>query len=370
MNIGVFELTISLTTKLISMKKIAVLLIITGSAFIAKAQDFGQIIAGSLPDANKYATAYMQPFAEGEIYNLSRGWFSTARTHKLLGFDISINGQFAIVPSGKENFTFNNADYSTFKLNGSATSASLPTFMGGSTTQVINVNTTVNSQNVSANFTAPKGIGDDMKKNISFVPVSAPLPVAQVGIGLFKHTDLKVRYFPRTNFSGVEIGVFGVALQHEFSGYLPFIKKVPFLHLSALAGYSSIDANYKPKFDAGSSVQSPNALAGYKISAFTLQGIASVKFSLLELYTSVGYSTGKSTIDLKGDYTITYNTGFPPPNDKETATKKDPVSFAYNAGGISNTWGVRLNITILKVYADYTFAKYNGVGVGIALAFR
>ena len=76
----------------------------------SKAQDISQIIAGSLADANKYATEYMRPFAEGEINNLSKGWFSTARTHKFLGFDISINGQFAIIPTEKQNFTFNNAD--------------------------------------------------------------------------------------------------------------------------------------------------------------------------------------------------------------------------------------------------------------------
>ena len=347
------------------MKKIAALLIFAGSSFIAKAQDFGQIIAGSLADANKYASAYMQPFGEGEIYNLSRGWFSTARAHKFLGFDISVNGQFAVIPTEKQNFTFNNSDYTTFKLSGSATSASLPTFMGSTSSQIINVNTTVNGQPVSTSFTAPKGIGDDIKNNISFVPVSDPLPVIQVGLGLFKHTDLKVRYFPQTNFNDVNIGVFGLALQHEFSNYLPFIKKVPFLHLSALAGYSKIDATYKPKFDASSSVQSSNAVANYTISAFTLQGIASVKFAFLELYTSLGYATGKSNIDMKGDYTITYKN---PPVQGKPVT--DPVSLSYDGGGVSNTWGIRLNLSVLKVYADYTFAKYNGVGAGIALALR
>lgn len=357
--------------KLNHMKKITILLLIISGSVVVKAQDFGQIIAGSLPDANKYAGAYLKPFGEGEIYNLSRGWYSTARAHKFLGFDISVNVQAAIVPTANQSFTFNNSDYSTFKLHGGASSASLPTFVGsGTSTQQIDVTNTVNGQQVTTSFTAPTGIGDDFKKNISFVPVSVPLPVAQIGIGLFKHTDLKVRYFPKTSFSNVEIGVFGIAVQHEFSKYLPFIKKVPFLHLSALAGYSRIDANYKPKFDQNSSVQSTNAVAGYNISAFTLQGIASVKFSLLEIYTSVGYSTGKSDINLNGDYTITYNTGYPPPNDKVTAHQKDPVALSYTAGGITNTWGIRLNLTILKVYADYTFAKYNGVGVGIALALR
>jgi hypothetical protein len=353
------------------MKKIIFILSFMGVSFYSNAQDVGQIIAGSLPDANRYATEYFRPFAEGEIHNLSRGWYSTARTHKFLGFDISINGQFAIIPKEKENFTFNNADYSSMKLSGAASSAPLPTLMGGSTTQVINVNSTVNGQPVSTSFTAPKGIGEDLKKNLSFLPVSTPLPVVQIGLGLIKHTDLKLRYFPKSGAGGnTEIGVFGLAIQHEFSDYLPFIKKVPFLHLSALAAYSKIDANFKPTFDAGSSVQSSNSVAGYNISSFTVQGIASVKFSLLELYTAVGYASGTSKIKLAGDYIITYNTGLPAPNDKATTTQKDPISLDYKGSGLTNTWGIRLNITVLKVYADYTFAKYNTVGLGIALAIR
>lgn len=352
------------------MKKIIVLSFIVAISIAVKAQDFGQILAGSLPDANRYATEYMRPFAEGEIYNLSRGWYSTARTHKLLGFDISVSGQFSIVPSGKENFTFNNADYSSFKLNGGASSASIPTMMGGSTTQVINVNTTVNGQSVSTNFTAPKGIGDDFRKNISFIPPAAPLPVLQLGLGLIKHTDLKIRYVPKTNTGDVNIGLFGLGIQHEFTNYLPFIKKVPFLHFSALAAYNKIDASFLPTFNAGSAVQSNNAVAGYNITAFTLQGIASAKFSLLELYAAIGYSTGSSKIGLNGNYTVTYNTGLPAPNDKTSTQLKDPVALSYSASGLSNTWGVRLNITVLKIYADYTFSKYNTAGLGIALALR
>jgi hypothetical protein len=364
-----FDICINLflQSKAIVMKKLFILLSASFCFLNGKAQDFGQILAGSLADANKYATEYMRPFGEGEIYNLSRGWFSTARTHKLLGFDISVNGQFAVIPTEKQSFIFRNSDYKTFSLNGTATSANLPTFMGGTSDQVINVTNTVTVGGVpvtsTTNFTAPKGIGNDLKNNIGFLPISAPLPVAQVGIGLIKHTDLKVRYFPKTNFNDVSIGVFGVALQHEFSNYLPFIKKVPFLHLSALLGYSKIDADYKPKFDASSSVQSSDANAAFGINAFTIQGIVSAKFALLELYTSVGYSTGKSTFDMQGTYTVRYNNGL-------STTVKDPLSIAYNAGGVSNTWGIRLNLSVLKIYADYTFAKYGGAGLGLALAFR
>jgi hypothetical protein len=109
-----------------NMKKIALLCLVALTATQSKAQ----VIASATADANKFVGNYLQPFGEGEINNMNRGWFSIARTHKFLGVDVSISLQSAVVPTGKQSFTFNNADYTTFKLNGGATSASLPTFMG------------------------------------------------------------------------------------------------------------------------------------------------------------------------------------------------------------------------------------------------
>ena len=353
------------------MKKILLLSLVIVLYNQVQSQDVGQILAGSSQDINKYADAFLQPAGVGEIYNISKGWFSTARVHKPLGFDISVKGEIAILPNGSDNFTFNNSDYSTFKLAGSATSASLPTIIGGNTSQVINVSTTVNGQPAHTSFNAPNGlIGNSNNSSQSSSLLVVPLPIVQLSVGIFKHTELKIRYFPKTTFNKFDLSIFGIALQHEFTHYLPFARRIPFLHFSALAGYNSMNADFKPNFDQSSSVQSTNANLNYKLGAFTLQGIASVKFSLLELYAAIGYSTGNSTMNVNGDYTVTYNTGNPPPNNTVTTTKTNPVSLSYNAGGLSNTWGIRLNLTILKVYADYTFAKYNGIGAGIALGIR
>lgn len=361
------------------MKKVYFFLILSVCFVHAKSQDFGQVLAGSTQDANKYLNAYLQPFAEGEIYNSARGWYSTAIAHKPLGVDLSVRFEAAIIPTQQQNFTFNNSDYTTFKLHGTTT-ASLPTFMGGelNPAQQIDVSTTVNGQSATTSFTAPKGIGNDFKKNISFLPVSAPLPVAQLGIGLIKHTDIKLRYFPKTNFGNkgngddqVGIGIFGIGVQHEFTHYLPFAKKIPFLHLSALAAYSNTKVDYSPDMtNAGNTVTSTDGKISYAISSFSFQAIASVKFSLLEIYGALGYTTGKSDIDVKGTYKATYNTGYPPPNDKVSSTVTNPISLSYNVSGLSNTWGVRLNLAFLKIYGDYTIAKYNGISAGIAFSFR
>ena len=325
-----------------------------------KAQDIGQIIAGSKDDANKYLNAYMEPFGKGEILNMGRGWTNTARVHKLLGFDLSVSVQGAIVPDDKQSFVFRNADYSTFKLsNTTNTSATIPTFFGNDSQQDIRATTTINGKNVTYDFKTPKGIGNDLK----FVP----LPIVQVGIGLIKHTDLKIRYFPKTKFSDVEVGVFGVGIQHEFSDYLPFIKKIPFLHLSALAAYNTTTSSYNL---TGKGLAGSNQTVDLKLSAFTVQGIASVKFALLEVYTSVGYTTGKADVNMNGSYTVTYDDKSTVPASKYTITAVDPVALSYNNSGIANTWGVRLNLLFLKLYGDYTFANYNGFGAGIAFSFR
>lgn len=330
----------------------------------AKAQDIGQIISGSTADANTYLNSYLEPFGKGEILNMGRGWFSSGKVHKKFGIDVTLNVQLAIVPPERQRFTFNNSDYSTFKLKSGAASAILPTFVGDKTTQTLSVNTNVNGRNVSYEFNTPTGIGDDLKKNLPVLAI--PLPVAQIGLGLFKNTDLKVRYFPKTNFGGTQVGVFGVALQHEFGNYLPFIKKIPLLHISGLLGYNSVNTIYDLTGKSG--LSGSNQRAELNLSAVTVQGIASIKLAMFEVYTSLGFTTGKADASLKGSYTVTYTDRSTGQSYSNTVT--DPVALNYNNSGVSNTWGLRLNLFFLKLFADYTFANYNGLGAGVAFSFR
>lgn len=348
------------------MKKNIVLLLSLFLTFSAglKAQDIGQIVAGSTADANKYLSAYLEPFGKGEILNMGRGWFTTGRVHKRFGFDVTVSAQLAVIPDAKQTFVFNNSDYSTFKLKSGASSAIVQTFAGDkNATQTLTVNTTVNGKNVTYDFNTPTGIGSDLKNAVGFVAV--PLPVAQLGFGLFKNTDVKVRYFPKTNFGDVGVDVFGVAVQHEFSDYIPFFKKVPLLHLSALAGYNTTNVAYNIK---NSTVSGSDQRAELKLSAFTLQGIASVKLAFLEVYTSLGYTTGSSNANLLGTYTINYKDASN--GSTVSATVTNPVALTYKNSGVSNTWGLRMNVFFLKFFADYTFANYNGASAGLAFSFR
>ena len=174
-----------------------------------------------------------------------------------------------------------------------------------------------------------------------------------------------MRYFPQTSFDGVKVGVFGVGIQHEFS-YLPIIKKAPFLRLAGLVAYNKVTSEYDL---SGGGLAGSNQRTAVDISALTVQGMASVKFLIFEVYASAGFIAGNSNMGVKGSYTVTY-TGPPPGNQPVSATITDPVDLKYKQSGFTNTWGLRLNLAFLKVYADYTFAKYNGAGAGIALSIR
>jgi hypothetical protein len=330
-----------------------------------KAQDIGQIISGSTADANKYLQKYLEPFGRGEIMNMGRGWTNTARVHKFLGFDININAQLAIVPTDKQSFVFNNADYSTFKLTNGASSGTAQTFLGDTTHLGLSVSTTVQGHNVSYNFNTPGGIGMDMKKFLSVAVV--PLPVAQIGIGLFKHTELKVRYFPKTDLgnSGTKVGVAGAAIQHEFTNYLPFLGKAPLLHISLLAGYNSVNVVYAL---TNSTVQGSDQRAELNISAFSAQAIATLKLALFEITYSPGFVSGKSDASMKGTYTFNYKDNSSGATFSNTVV--DPIALNYTNSGFTNTFGLRINLLFLKVFADYTFANYNTAGAGVAFSFR
>lgn len=361
-----------------TLQRLSIIFVFMLLGFRAMAQDFGQIVSGSLPDVNRYAGQYLKPFAEGEINNLSRGWSSTGKVHKPLGFDVTIVPQFAIIPSNKQNFVFKNADYSSFKLEGTSSQAELPTFMGGSTSQVIDVNKTVTvdgkQQEVSTSFTAPKGVGDQLKHDLSFLPVSAPLAVVQLGIGLPGSTDLKIRYFPKSaSFDSASVGLFGLALQHEISRDIPFLKVVHALHVSLLAGYSQINADYHPDLNTStgaSSVSSSNSLLSYKVSVWTFEAVASLRLAFLELYTNMGYMTGKSNVDLKGSYNISYTASSGGYSSTVNDTQKDPVSLSYSQHNFFESFGARFNIAFFKLFAEYTLSRYQGIGAGISFSFR
>ena len=64
---------------------------------------FEAVITAGAADANTLMGAYIAPAMEGLVYSMSGGWYHTAKTHKKLGFDITIGVNAAMVPSDRKS---------------------------------------------------------------------------------------------------------------------------------------------------------------------------------------------------------------------------------------------------------------------------
>lgn len=340
------------------MKKIILLLFLL-VPFLGQSQDIEQFLLAGTEDASKLTENYVNPVAKGFMYGLNNGWYTTARTHKKFGFDITFVANLAQVPSKDEVFNFVASDYQNLSLVSGP--SEIQTLMGGKNTTVLQsrIDTEGGSFDI-ANFEIPDGIGDDLPMN------AVPSVTLQVGIGIpVIDADLKLRYLPKVGTTDLEVGMFGLGIQKSFSKMLK-IDKTPF-DVSALIAYSNLSAEYD--FQDESTFEGSGQKMEFSTNAYTIQAIASVNLKLIEFYGAVGYNTAKTDVDIKGTYELEYtdiNTGMAVMSE----TLTDPVSVEFDASGVRATLGTRLNLGFFKIFADYTMQEYNTITGGIAFSFR
>lgn len=331
-----------------------------------KAQELESIlIAGE--DASRLTESYVNPVIKGLLYDINGGWYTTAKTHKKLGFDITINANLSIVPSADQIFAFNQSDYEFLSTaNGETT---LPTIMskdGSDTT--INVSVPLGGDLYKVgSFEMPGGITDDLPVN------AVPAPMVQVGLGLPFKTDVKLRMIPTLNFDDqVEASLIGLGLQHDLTHYLGPIDKLP-LSVSILGAFTNMKVSYFIEDDSTSDdVTVTNGEAEFKMDAFTIQALASLDFKIITIYGGIGYNSGKATAKLKGDYELEYEIKDGSGNIITTSneTVSDPINLDFNANGVRASLGTRINIGFFKIFGDYTIQEYNTITAGIAFSFR
>lgn len=341
------------------MKKLSLLTLLLLISLNTKAQDL-ELLLYANDDASKLMENYMTPVMEGMLFSLNNGWYHTAKTHKKLGFDITINMNASMVPSGSKSFVFNEDDYTYLSLKNGDKTATMQTIMGDDNNQDILISTDIQGQTVEATtFRLPDGITGDL-------PINAiPSPMVQVGIGLPFNTDLKVRLLPTINTDDVDGAMFGLGIQHDIMQYFGPLDKLP-LNVSILAAFTNMNINYD--IQNSSSISGSNQKASFKMKAYTIQTIASLNFPFIAIYGGVGYDFGNTTLKLKGDYDLTYTnatTGV-----AFTDSISDPINLDFNANSFRSTIGARLSLGFFKIYADYSIKKYNTISAGIAFSFR
>lgn len=328
--------------------------------------DIGSIITGSATDAKYLGEGYISPFMRAFGAGLTNGWNNTAKPHKFPGADLTVSIAAVYLPKEDMSYEVDNAKLNNIFLlnNGSGQSnidpvagkAQVPTIFGSKNAPTYQQkNPTTDLPIPGATFSGPSG-----SIPLKFLPV----PVANLGIGLPKGFDLKVRFIPTIDFGDLsngdvngELSLFGVGVMHDVKQYIPGIKALPF-DLSAFAGYT------KMKMEVAIPEGGANGKGEFSSAATTVQGIISKKISVLTGYASVGYNIATTKLAVKGNYDLNDNGNSSDPGEK------DPVNIEAPASGPRITAGLRLKLAIFAFHADYTLQKYNTLTVGFGLNVR
>ncbi|WP_147407499.1 DUF6588 family protein [Reichenbachiella sp. MSK19-1] len=318
--------------------------------------------AGS-EDAGVYMGKYLNPMVKGLGYGVAGGWYNTAKTHKPLGFDITVTLNASRAPEDDFFFDIIETDYQNIQLK-DPNQPSTSTLFGDETTTGITAeyyDETYDRTIVSEFETAPGLALDDSYNGY------VPMPMVQAGIGLIKNTDLKVRWMPTQRFNDdydneSSVGMFGLGLMHDFKQWIPAIKHIP-IDMAVLVGYNRIYAKSGLNSN-GEVIDGENQQGEVGINSWTYQLLVSKKLSVLTLYGGVGYNNTTTNLKVLGTYDIEDdNTGV-------TVTLTDPIDEDYLSSGMRGTLGMRLKLAIITIHADYTFQEYNTITAGIGFSVR
>lgn len=319
----------------------------------ANAQLFGDIenlLRASESDAVLLAEGYTQPLGKALIYGLNAGWASSAKTHKKLGFDLTIGTAAPFVSQADESFV-------PTGLNSLTTSAStLPTIFGDNRQETLQISIPAQGglPELTGTLDFPGGAKDDLPLN------TLPAPILQAGVGLFFDTDLLVRYVPEFTYEGSEFNLFGLGLKHNLMQYFGPLDKLP-LNVSLLGAFTQVELLYDL---SASNIPGQNQRMTFDVNAYTLQVLASVDLPVISVFGGVGYSSGSSSYEALGEYDIVYE------GSDYTRTLVDPFKLSYDASGMMGVVGLRMNLLFLKIFANYTLQEYNTLTAGISFNFR
>lgn len=329
---------------------IAVFMLFSASFGLKAQVDLDAFLEAGVADANKLLEGYLQPAFEGFGYGLASGWYNTAKPHNLLGFDLSVTVSAARVPTGAELFTFRNSDYTNVRYDGGA-SVDIPTMFGPNLgaddlPQLTFLDPDTGEEVVR--ISAPTGLGIEE----DFMPFNAvPVPMAQIGIGLPKGFELKVRYVPEQTFEDDgNVKLFGLGLMHDIKQWLPGEKLLP-IDLSVFLGFTNLTSQVYIDKDL-------DQYGEFEANSYVFQAVASKKFLFVTAFAGLGYSNYDIGFNMLGDYTT------------ETRTFTDPISLKYKKNGVRANVGLRLKLLFLTLTGEYAFQEYNTMSVGVGFSFR
>ena len=294
------------------------------------------ILANDIAQGKKLIEAYFTPMAESFGAALNSGWYNTAKPHSLGGFDLTFTLNTVIIPNAAETFKIGSAFGNVFKSEENEAS----TIFGSTSTTSMYYDPSSVPASDSIPFNMPGG----------FKTPAMPLPMIQAGIGLIKNTAIDIRYMPMLNVGdNINVNLFGVGVKHDLLQWIPGIGNAIPMSLSLQGGYTSLNTELEI---LGQEVS-------LKTKATTINLVASKKLLMITGYAGVGYNSATTTFTTDADFDL----------GGIQFDEKVEVAFESNKNLRTNI-GLRLNMTVVTIQADYTFAEYPTATLGLGVSLR
>src|SRR5690554_5007032 len=154
-------------------------------------ENLEDLIAAGIQDAQKFATGYVSPAAEAMMHNMANGWIQSAEVKKPLRFDISIVGNATFIKKEHQTFIVNTAEYNNLQFRNGSTIKEVATAFGENDPDVLVYSVVRNGEeSEEVEFRLPQGLASI---NMNIMPTA----FLQARLGVFKGTEIKLRYFPK-----------------------------------------------------------------------------------------------------------------------------------------------------------------------------
>ena len=320
------------------MTKILTFLLLVCSSLFVTSQN---ITVSNTSDATNFLGAYFAPFTESIGSGINKGWYNTAKPHKLAGFDVSLTLNLITISDEVASFDVNSIE------NFSSTSSSTPSILGSGEGATINYqNGNVNGQFVMQD------------QNIEIKAIA--IPTLNVGLGLIKGTEINVRYIPTYEYDIGFIGkgsvkLYGAGIKHDVLQWLPLNKFLPF-DLSIQGAINQFNTSFEVES------QSVKQRVDLDIRANTVNIIFSKKFAMITAYASLGQNFISSTLNANTNFSL---------GSTSTLNFDFPLEINMpNTSEMQASAGVRLQFAIFTLYANQTFSSYPSTSAGIGVSFR
>jgi hypothetical protein len=316
------------------MKKYLFILLAGLIGFSSYSQTAQSILGQDIEQGEKLLEAYFSPMAESFGAGLNNGWYNTAKPHSLGGFDLTFTLNTVIIPNAAESFKIGNEFGGVF----TSTETEASSIFGSSDGTPMTYTNSNTSTDVD--FNMPGG----------FKTPAMPLPMLQAGIGLIKNTALDIRYMPMLNVgNNFNVNLFGIGLKHDLLQWIPVAGDAIPMSLSLQGGYTTLNTDLK--------------ISGQEVSlntkATTINLVASKRLLMVTGYAGVGYNSATTTFSSNANFELS---GIKFDENVE-------MKFESNKNLRVNI-GLRLNITLVTIQADYTFAEYPTATLGLGVSLR